>query len=247
MLGYNFTLLHRSCRNMSDVDAINRQYDNTLIRDYMSKGATLHNASMLSHPESYAVPSLRYLTKKLAAESPPTTAVLPPAAGLHVTSCLTISTPQTQSAPLGVDKSYKPVVHCEAALNHMVQLSIQHQSIAWVSLNAGFPTIPLRLSELCRDFQFHLAGKYPAADQKRLSTCFTGTTVVQHNVTGIHFFGIRHVPLRVSRYGCYWPGSTTAQASRMVAHHAPKHYSPTDAAARSCHLDHTSSAGAHKR
>jgi hypothetical protein len=37
MLGYNFTLLHRSCRNMSDVDAINRQYDNTLICAYMSK------------------------------------------------------------------------------------------------------------------------------------------------------------------------------------------------------------------
>jgi hypothetical protein len=89
MLGYNFTLLHRSCRNLRDVDAINRQYDNTLIRAYMSKGATLHNA---------------YLTKKLAAEPPPTTAVLPPAAGLHVTSCLTISTPQTQLAPLGVDK-----------------------------------------------------------------------------------------------------------------------------------------------
>jgi hypothetical protein len=187
MLGYKFTLLHRSCRNMRDVDAINRQYDNTLIRAYMSKGATLHNTSMLSHPESYAVPSLRYLTKKLAAEAPPTTAVLPPATGLHVTSCLTISTPQTQSALLGVEKSYKPVVHCEAALNHLVQLSIQQQSIAWVSLNAGFPTIPLRLSEVCRDFQFHLAGEYPAADQKRLSTCFTGTTVVQHNVTGSIF------------------------------------------------------------
>jgi hypothetical protein len=37
MLGYNFTLLHRSCRNMRDVDAINRQYDSTLIRAYMSK------------------------------------------------------------------------------------------------------------------------------------------------------------------------------------------------------------------
>jgi hypothetical protein len=58
MLGYNFTLLHRSCRNMRDVDAINRQYDNTLICAYMSKGVTLHNASMLGHPESYAFPSL---------------------------------------------------------------------------------------------------------------------------------------------------------------------------------------------
>jgi hypothetical protein len=32
-----------------------------------------------------------------------------------------------------------------------------------------------------------LAGEYPAADHKRLSTCFTGTTVVQHHVTGFNF------------------------------------------------------------
>jgi hypothetical protein len=78
-------------------------------------------------------------------------------------------------------------MHCEAALNQLVQFSIQQQSIAWVSLNAGFPTIRLRLSKVCRDFQFHLAGEYPAAYQKLLSTCFTGTTVVQHNVTGYIF------------------------------------------------------------
>jgi hypothetical protein len=86
-----------------------------------------------------------------------------------------------------VDKSYKPVVHCEAALNQLVQFSIQQQSIAWFSLNAGFPTIPLRLSEVCRDLQVHLASEYQAADQKRLSTCFAGTTVVHHNVTGSIF------------------------------------------------------------
>jgi hypothetical protein len=96
MLGYNFTLLHRSYRNMHDVDAINRQYDNTLICAYISKGATLHNVSVLSHPESYAFPSLRFLTKKLSAEPPPSISVSPPPAGLHVTACLTISTPQTQ-------------------------------------------------------------------------------------------------------------------------------------------------------
>jgi hypothetical protein len=94
MLGYNFTLLHRSCCNMGDVDAINHQYDNTLIRAYMSKGATLHNASMLIHPESYAFPSLRYLTKKLSAEPPPSIASSPPPAGLHATAYLAIITPQ---------------------------------------------------------------------------------------------------------------------------------------------------------
>jgi hypothetical protein len=45
----------------------------------------------------------------------------------HHSSCLTISTPKTQSALLGVDKSYKLVVHCEAALNQLVQFSIQQQ------------------------------------------------------------------------------------------------------------------------
>jgi hypothetical protein len=89
--------------------------------------------------------------------------------------------------PLGVDKSYKPAVHCEAALNQLVQFSIQHKSLAWVSLNTGFPSTPLRLSEVCRDFQGHLASKNPAADQKRLSTCFAGTNVVHHNVTGSAF------------------------------------------------------------
>jgi hypothetical protein len=71
MLGCTFTLLYRSCRSMhndDDADAINRQYDNSLILTYISKGAALHNASMISHPESYTIASLRYLTKKLSAE-----------------------------------------------------------------------------------------------------------------------------------------------------------------------------------
>jgi hypothetical protein len=51
----------------------------------------------------------------------------------------------------------------------------------------GPPTIPFRLSEVCRDFQVHLASEYPAADQKRISTCFAGKNVVQHNVTGSYF------------------------------------------------------------
>jgi hypothetical protein len=249
MLGYNFTLLHCSCRNMRDVDTINFQYDNTLIRAYMLKGATLHNASMLSQPESYAFPSLRYLTKKLSAEPPPSIAVSPPPAGLHATACLTISTPQTQLVPLGVDKSYKPAVHCEAALNQLVQFSIQQQSIAWVSLNVGFPTMPLRLSEVCRGMQ-----RLPSPPRKRISSSGSETSFdmfCRHECSTaqrdrIRLLGIRHVPLRVPRYGCYWPSSTTARASGMFAHHAPNHHSPTDAAVRGWHIDHPSSAGAHK-
>jgi hypothetical protein len=70
MLGYNCTLLHRSHQLMRDVDAINRRYEPGLIKTYMIKEAALHNDSRRRHPNSYAIPNLRYVNRHLAADPP---------------------------------------------------------------------------------------------------------------------------------------------------------------------------------
>jgi hypothetical protein len=66
-MGYNLTILHRSSKFMKDDDALNRQYSDNLNIQCMVKSASLHNDSFREHPESHIVPSLHYLTRKLAA------------------------------------------------------------------------------------------------------------------------------------------------------------------------------------
>jgi hypothetical protein len=93
LLGYNFTVLHRSCKFMRDVDALNRQYSNPLIAQYMAKSATLHQESLQSHLESYAFPSLRYLTHKMAAAPPPASHYNASESLNVAVQCLTVSAP----------------------------------------------------------------------------------------------------------------------------------------------------------
>jgi hypothetical protein len=97
---------------------------------------------------------------------------------------ITVISPLVIPLRPGTFTCYKLKVHCEASLNHLVQLSICNQLITWVSLDAAFPTIPLHLSEVCRDFQFHTACLYPPADQKRLVACFMGAVIKQHQLSG---------------------------------------------------------------
>jgi hypothetical protein len=70
MLGYNCTLLHRYNQLMRDVDAINRLYETGLIKTYTMKEAALHNDYLRCHPNSYAVPNMHYVNRRLAADPP---------------------------------------------------------------------------------------------------------------------------------------------------------------------------------
>jgi hypothetical protein len=71
MLGYNCTLHHRSHQLMRYVDAIKRRYETGLIKTYTMKQAALHSDSLRCHPNSYAIPNMRYVNRRLSADPPP--------------------------------------------------------------------------------------------------------------------------------------------------------------------------------
>jgi hypothetical protein len=169
---------------MRDVDVINRRYENDFIHTYMYTGDSLHNASMIGNPESYADSSLSYLTKKLTAMHPLASTIPLLHTSLSPPLCLEMSVPRTIPTPIGAFSSYQCDRHTEASLNPLVQFSIEDQALIWASLGAGFPTIPLRLSEVCQDFTFNFASVFLEAIQGKLQGCLIGTTTIQHRTPG---------------------------------------------------------------
>jgi hypothetical protein len=118
---------------------------------------------MTQHPESCAIPSLKFLSKKLAAEPPGADEIVLPQSTIAAFAMLAVSVPQVIPVASKTPKPFQPATTTEASLNTLVQYSIQSQSIMWVCLDAGFPTIPLHLSEVCRDFSFNIAAITPIA------------------------------------------------------------------------------------
>jgi hypothetical protein len=140
MLGYNCTLLHRSHQLMRDVDAINRRYETGLIKTYMMKEAALYNESLLRHPNSYAVPNLRYVNRRLAADPPPLSDINASDPVAACTSMLALCSPRTI---LRTDhfKPFQRTCVTEKFVNRLVMHSIGAGKIVWASLDAGFPTV----------------------------------------------------------------------------------------------------------
>jgi hypothetical protein len=121
---------------------------------------------MIEHPESYAIPSLKFLSKKLAAEPPGADEIVLPQSTINLFTMSTVSVPQVIPVASKTPNPFQPTTQMEASLNTLVQYSIQGQYIMWVCLDAGFPTIPLHLSEVCRDFSFDITAVTPIAQEK---------------------------------------------------------------------------------
>jgi hypothetical protein len=140
MLGYNCTLLHRSHQLMRDVNAINRRYGPGLIKTYTTKEAALHNDSRRRHPNSYAIPNLRYANCHLAADPPHISYINAGDPVAARTLIMTLCSPRTILRNENC-KPFEPTCVTETYVNKLVMHSIEGDAIIWASLDAGFPTV----------------------------------------------------------------------------------------------------------
>jgi hypothetical protein len=128
MLGYNCTLLHRSHQLMRDVDAINRRYETGLIKTYMTKEAALHNDSLCRHPNSYAIPNLRYMNRHLAADPPHISDINARDPVAASTLMMILCSPRTILRTENC-KPFKPTCVTETSVNKLVMHSIKGDMI----------------------------------------------------------------------------------------------------------------------
>jgi hypothetical protein len=84
-------------------------------------------------------------------------------------------------------KPFQPTCVTETSVNKLVIHSIEGETIVWASLDAGFPTVPWQLSQVCNKFSFHLASPLPPAKFNMLQRAFTNISIVQHLTTGTAF------------------------------------------------------------
>jgi hypothetical protein len=206
---------------MWDVDAINRRYDTGLIKTYMMKEAALHNESLRCHPHLYAVPNVRYVNRRLSAGPPPPSASNLIDPGTTRTLMMTICSPRTR---LRTDhcRPFRPTCVTEISVNTLVMHSIERDTIVWASLDAGFPTVPWKLSQVCNKFSFHLVSPLPRAKPNQLQSTFAGSSVTQHLTSGTAFLESDEYPVACQGFDATGPiADTTIQTAwlRKVLEH----------------------------
>jgi hypothetical protein len=104
--------------------------------------------------------------------------------------------------------------------------------IPWVSIGAGFPTIPLALSHMCTDFDFYLNGTLSVAQDHDLCNCFPFTGSRRYPEPGMRFLASRDFPVTCRGFDATAITSAADSASRtswlqelmqFLAHNSPLH------------------------
>jgi hypothetical protein len=171
---------------MRDVDAINRRYEPGLIKTYMTKEAALNKHSRRRHPNSYAIPNMRYVNRHLAADPPHISDINagdPVAAStLMMTLCSPITILKNENC-----KPFEPTCVTETSVNKLVMHSIEGDTIIWAPLDTGFPTVPWQISQVWNKFSFHLMSPLPAAKFNMLQKAFAGISIAHHLTMGTDF------------------------------------------------------------
>jgi hypothetical protein len=83
--------------------------------------------------------------------------------------------------------------------------SIEGGTIIWASLDAGFPTVPWQLSQVCNKFSFHLVSPLPAAKFNMLQRAFAGISIAQHLTMGTDFLDLGKYPIACQGFDAAGP------------------------------------------
>jgi hypothetical protein len=131
-------------------------------------------------------PNLRYVNRHLAADPSPISDINASDPVAACTLMMTLCSPRTILRTEHC-KPFQPTCVTETSVNKIVMHSIEGDTIVWASLDAGFPTVPWQLSQVCNKFSFHLASPLPPAKFNMLQRAFAGISIAQHLTTGTAF------------------------------------------------------------
>ena len=148
LLGYHFSIIHRPARMMRDVDALNRQCQDPLIRQHHLRAAELHLQDAAERPWAYD--PAHFPTSALKPN--PTSA---PAIDSPVPATFSLSVAHLHSAPLQFAIPHsphlpplpRPAVSCFHACAQPTTIDPDISSCckSWLSVNPGFPTLAAHL------------------------------------------------------------------------------------------------------
>jgi hypothetical protein len=164
----------------------------------------LHNESLRCHPNSCAFTNLRYVNRRLAADPPPLSDINASDPVAACTSTMNLCSPRTILITEHC-KPFQPTCVAETSFNKLVMHSIEGCTIVWAPLDAGFPTVPWQLSQVCNKFSFHLASPLPPAKFNMLQREFTGISIAQHLTTGTTFLESDKYPVTCQVFDAVGP------------------------------------------